>query len=196
MLHGQLKAYSFMYQHTNGNYVRVSKNDKITIPNLQVGDIVTVVSKTAGSSARGINPPANLSVTAGFTPSTEQITNIGTVTVAGDVDLVPTDHLNFISITVESANKAWPTLSFANGSTPSAEVPYSGESTTYTNALTSVPAGATATYSILLDKNAGGASAATINSSTGELTLKAAGEVIVRATVTALTIVLTIATIS
>lgn len=178
-------SYSFMYQHTNGNYVRVSKNDKITIPNLQVGDIVTVVSKTAGSSARGINPPANLSVTAGFTPSTEQITNIGTVTVAGDVDLVPTDHLNFISITVESANKAWPTLSFANGSTPSAEVPYSGESTTYTNALTSVPAGATATYSILLDENAGGASAASINTSTGELTLKAAGEVIVRATVTA-----------
>jgi len=178
-------SYSFMYQHTNGNYVRVRKDDKITIPNLQVGDIVTVVSKTAGSSARGINPPAKLSVTAGFTPSTEQITNIGTVTVAGDVVLVPTDHLNFISITVESANKAWPTLSFANGSTPSAEVPYSGESTTYTNALTSVPAGATATYSILLDKNAGGASAATINSSTGELTLKAAGEVIVRATVTA-----------
>lgn len=177
---------SFMYQNTNGNYVRVRQGDKITIPNLQVGDIVTVVSKTANSSsARGITPPGNLSVTAGFTTSTEQITNIGTVTGAGNVDLVPTNHLNFISITVESANKAWPTLSFANGSTPSAEVPYSGGSTTYTNALTSVPAGATATYSILFDANAGGASAASINTSTGELTLKAAGEVIVRATVTA-----------
>lgn len=180
---------TLIYGNSGGFRLNSGDGRYLRIPNLKAGDKVTVLCNNYKVN-RGITIPANITNDAtatgwGAYGSEGEYTCVGYVKADGNVDLASTSAMDVRRITVESANKAWPTLSFANGPTPSAEVPYSGGSTTYTNALTSVPAGATATYSILLDTNAGGTSAATINTSTGELTLQAAGEVIVRATVTA-----------
>lgn len=170
--------YSFI--DASSKNIRLTKtSDDITIPNLQVGDVITIVSRTAGSSARGLNIPSNVSVTSGFTTSTEQVTNVGTVNEAGDVKLTVTDHVNILSITVESTNKPWPSLSFAK-SDVSIEIPYGASTTNYTNVLSGAPNDATVTYSVLL----GNAEVEAGQEHTGQIKINGTGEVIVRAVTT------------
>lgn len=174
----------------NGGGFRLNSGDGryIRIPNLKAGDKVTVLCNNY-SANRGLSIPSNITnATAtgwGNYNSTGEFICVGYVNIDGNVDLYSTSAMDVKKIIVESTNHPWPTLSFANGSSVNTEIPYDSSNTTYTNALTSVPTGATVTYSILLDENAGGASAASINSSTGEIAINATGKVIVRATVTA-----------
>lgn len=175
--------------YTNGGGFRLNSGNSryLRIPNLKAGDKVTIVCHNY-KSGRGINHPVNISEEGaenwGDQASTD-FTCVGYVKADGNVDLYSTSAMDVRTITVESANKPWPALSFTNGSKVNVAIPYGSSYTTYTNALSSVPAGATANYSILLDANAGSASAASINSSTGELTIKGEGEIIVRVTTTA-----------
>ena len=180
---------TLIYGNGNGGGFRLNSGSGryLRIPNLKAGDKVTVLCNNFNAD-RGITIPANIKNDANATGwgaygSKGEYTCVGYVKEDGNVDLASTSAMDVRRITVESANKAWPTLSFANGSTVNVEIPYNGDPLTYTNALSSVPAGATATYSILLDENTGD-DAATIDSSTGALTIKKTGEIIVRATVT------------
>lgn len=176
--------------HTNGSGFRFDNKTGlyIRIPNLKAGDKITVLCNNYNDN-RGFSCPSNIvndaTATGWGLRSKGDFTCVGYVRSDGNVDLSGTSAFTIKSITVESINKPWPSLSFANGSSVNVEIPYNGSALSYTNALTSVPAGATATYAILLDENGGGANAASINASTGELTIKAVGELIVRATTTA-----------
>ena len=186
---GTTDTNTLIYGNGGGFRLNSGTDRYIRIPNLKAGDKVTILCNNY-SKDRGLNIPSNITNDAtatgwGSYGSTGEFTCVGYVTANGNVDLQSTSAMDIRSITVESTNNPWPTLNFTDGSTVNVELPYNGDPLTYTNALTSVPTGATATYSILLDKNSGTANSATINSSTGALTLNATGEVIVRATVSA-----------
>ncbi len=113
-----LKANGSELEMTNGLKFTVGAADKIridqnsalrlngskltiTTPSLSAGAVVTVVCETANSTeARSISA-SNLTVTKGFTSSTERQTNIGTVTKAGPVTITTGNGMAFYSITIE-----------------------------------------------------------------------------------------------
>ena len=77
-----------------GEYLELNgSNLVVTIPNVQVGWVVTVVCKTASSStARGLYVSSNVGGTTDFgTKSKSQLTCTGTVSEAGDVTLTTND---------------------------------------------------------------------------------------------------------
>lgn len=77
-----------------GEYLELNgSNLVVTIPNVQVGWVVTVVCKTASSkTARGLYVSSNVGGTTDFgTKSTSQLTCTGTVSEAGDVTLTTND---------------------------------------------------------------------------------------------------------
>lgn len=77
-----------------GEYLELNgSNLVVTIPNVQVGWVVTVVCKTASSkTARGLYVSSNVGGTTDFgTKSTSQMTCTGTVSEAGDVTLTTND---------------------------------------------------------------------------------------------------------
>lgn len=77
-----------------GEYLELNgSNLVVTIPNVQVGWVVTVVCKTASSStARGLYVSSNVGGTTDFgTKSKSQLTCTGTVSESGDVTLTTND---------------------------------------------------------------------------------------------------------
>ncbi len=154
---------TMIYGNSSGFRLNSGSSRYLRIPNLKAGDKVTVLCNNYNNDNRGLNLPSNINdgTAMGWgNQSQGDFTCVGYVKADGYVDLVASGALTIKKIIVESANKPWPTLSFANGSTVHVELPVSGY-LDYTNALASVPTGATATYTVLLG-NASLQSGATI----------------------------------
>lgn len=86
-------------------------NIVLTIPSLKAGQKITVVCKTGSSkTARGLYAGNVTAVSGSFnTKTTDQVTNVGTVTADGDVTLTTTDGgINIFSIKVEAASSTDP----------------------------------------------------------------------------------------
>ena len=169
--------------YTNsGGYRLAGNNHYIRIPGLKSGDKVTVLfNNYSGSDSRGISLPSNITNDATATgwgaKSQGQHTCVGYVSSNGDVDLVGTSNIDVKTITVESTNKPWPSLSFAKcaaSATVNVKIPYGASTATYTNTLVAPEGCGAVSYDVLLGN-------ATVDAN-GVVTINAAGEVIVRAT--------------
>lgn len=170
---------------TNNNFISSNSqgyrlgNGYIRIPSLNAGDKVTVVYNNY-STDRGITLPSNIrndaTATGWGNQTTGDKTCVGYVQDNGNVDLVGSG-LNVKSITVESSNKPWPSLSFekcAASATVNVKIPYGASTATYTNALVAPVGCGEVSYDVLLgDADVDG---------NGVVTINAVGEVIVRAT--------------
>lgn len=168
---------------------RINKEQSIIIPTLKLGDIVTVTYSLPNSD-RYITPSNLTEYSASEDASSHIWTGTGTVTANGDVTLTTSDALIFKTITIQTENKPRPTLSFANGSNVNIEIPVGETETTYTNALTTEPSGATVTYSVLVN-NATLNEDGTVASSAGGAVVSGStvsgikvGTTVIRATVT------------
>ena len=119
----------------------------VRIPGLKSGDKVTVLFNNYSDKERGIKRPSNITNDATATgweaqPQGQRIC-VGYVSSNGDVDLVGTSAIDVKTITVESTNKPWPSLSFekcAASATVNVKIPYGASTATYTNTLVA-PAG-------------------------------------------------------
>lgn len=76
------------------------KSGVITIPGLKKGDTVTISAQSSSSSSARALTPGNLTVTSGFTASTDRLDNVGTVTEDGDVTVTPSGGFYIYSIAV------------------------------------------------------------------------------------------------
>ena len=82
----------------------------IIIPDLKKGQTVTVLFKTSKKDTERTFTPSNLTVTAGFEPSTTDQEGIGVVSEDGDVVLIPTGGLYVYSIEVSDDNTSSATV--------------------------------------------------------------------------------------
>lgn len=173
--------YTLIYTNSGGLRLNTGGDNRyLCIPSLKAGDKVTVLCNNY-SKDRGIILPDNIvnNSTAtgwGSYDKTGEFTCEGYVEADGNVLLKPTSALDIKTITVESSNKPWPSLSFANcaaSATVNVKIPYGASTATYTNALVAPEGCGAVSYDVLLGN-------ATVDAN-GVVTINAAGEVIVRA---------------
>ena len=90
-----------LFTAASADYIRIDdkkksvtlnkKTAKFTIPGLKAGDVVVVTAQSSSSTTPRALSASNLTVTKGFTQTTDRVDNTGTVTADGDVTITATD---------------------------------------------------------------------------------------------------------